>query len=152
MEPLNNTNLSSSNPQSDGLSGGAAGAIGSVVAFVGVVLVVVFIWVAYSEYKKAQHLQQTQKTPISKSKIFKRAAIYALTFGGATWCCAEYVGQDDEDALVANPQDTGDSGGSGEGYELGSPMMSVATMSVPMPMPTYQPQMDWTPLDPSDVR
>ncbi|RDW61433.1 hypothetical protein BP5796_11325 [Coleophoma crateriformis] len=152
MEPLDNTSFSSSYPPSNGLSGGAAGAIGSVVAFVGIVFVTVFVWVAYSEYKKAQRLQQTQKIPISRSKIFKRATVYALTLGGATWCCAQYVDEDDEDALVANPQDTGDSGDSVQGYELGSPMMTVAMMSVPMPMPTYQPQMDWTPLEPSSVR
>jgi hypothetical protein len=70
-------------------------------------------------------------------KIFKDAAIIALTFGLVGLLCAECLGSGNS---------TGNGGGGGGGGGTAPQMDQTGGGFVPPPMPTYQPQMDWTPI------
>ncbi|RDW79413.1 hypothetical protein BP6252_04051 [Coleophoma cylindrospora] len=80
--------------------------------------------------EKQRHLETG--APIRKSKIFKKAAIIAVTFGLASCLCAECCGIGDNEYEPASQPTAEVPGGSGGGF-------------VPQPMPTYQPEMNWEP-------
>ncbi|RFU30470.1 hypothetical protein B7463_g5872, partial [Scytalidium lignicola] len=117
------------------LSAGAGGGIG-IVGLIVIVASIIFICVAISEHKKAKQLQASHNIPISWSHILGKAALYALTFGLASCLCAECCGitGDDGNAPAQQPQ----MDQTGDGF-VSDPMM-------PPPQPTFQPQMDWTPV------
>lgn len=79
--------------------------------------------------------------PISKGKIFKKAALIALTFGLVGLLCA---------CCLDSAGDVGNSGGGGDGGGVwntqtcdAAPLMDqMGGGAVPTPMPTWQPQMD----------
>jgi hypothetical protein len=74
--------------------------------------------------------------PIPTGKIFKKAALIALTFGIVGLCCAECVA--DVDAPANN--------GGGGGGQVVDQQMGVQPMMQPPPMPSGNVGMDWTPV------
>jgi len=114
--------------------GGGVG--GGVVVFVLVVMLIVFICVYYSKSKKANLLHARNGTPINKSKILGESLLIAFTLGLGAFCLAECCGADDannDNGGGAAPQMGDVGGGGGGGF-------------VAPPAPTYQPQMDWGPV------
>jgi len=84
----------------------------------------------------ASRLRTENGTPIAKGKIFKKAILIAITLGSVACCCAEACGID---------SDGGDGGGNGGGGG-GGEVSQMGDAGVMPPMPSYQPQMDYTPI------
>jgi len=126
-------------PHSSGSSGGGIG--GGVVAAIIAVMIIVFICVYIHEYNKAKRVRAQTGAPIKHSKCFKKAFLIALTFGVVSLLCAECCGLDGDN--------NGDVGGGGGGA---APQMDQAGGGfVQQPMPSYQPQMNWEPVQSAAV-
>ncbi|RDW91809.1 hypothetical protein BP5796_01203 [Coleophoma crateriformis] len=110
--------------------GGGVG--GGAIAVIIIIAIIIFIVVALQQYKKEKQRDLETGAPIRKSKIFKKAAIIAVTFGLASCLCAECCGIGDDEYDPASQPTAEVPGGSGGGF-------------VPQPMPTYQPEMNWEP-------
>jgi hypothetical protein len=75
---------------------------------------------------------------VRKGAIFKKAFLIAITLGVAACFCAECCGINDN-----NTRGVGDNSGN---YQAAAPQMAETGGFVPAPLPTYTPQMDYTPV------
>jgi len=120
-------------------SGGGAPIGGGVIAAIVALVIIIFICVFIHEYRKASNLRRNvpNPIPIPTGKIFKKAALIALTFGIVGLCCAECVA--DVDTPVNN--------GGGGGAQVVDQQMGVTPMMQAPPMPSVNEGMDWTPVN-----
>jgi len=82
----------------------------------------------------AKRIRSETGAPIKHAKCLKKAFLISLTFGVASLLCVECCGLDD-----SNNRDVGGGGAAPQMDQSGSGV-------VQQPMQSYQPQMDWTPI------
>jgi hypothetical protein len=83
----------------------------------------------------ASRIRAETNTPIPTGKIFKNAALIAISFGLIGLCFAECLANTDAPAA-----------GSGGGGQVQQMDMNGGGFVQPPPMPNYTPQMDFTPI------